>query len=137
MARGDLTDSEWAKLEPLLPAQQRAGGAGGRYRDHRRVVNGMLWVLRTGAPWRDLPERYGPWQTCYSRFRRWSEQGVFKRVLEQLQSREDAAGRLDWSEASLDASYVKAHPHAAGARKKGARPNSRVRPRRSGSAGAG
>jgi transposase len=136
MARGDLTDSEWAKLEPLLPAQ-RPARAGGRYRDHRQVMNGMLWVLRTGAPWRDLPERYGPWQTCYSRFRRWSEQGVFKRVLEQLQAREDAAERLDWSEASLDASYIKAHPHAAGARKKGARPSVRGQIRRSGGAGAG
>jgi transposase len=135
MARGDLTDSERAKLEPLLPAQ-RPARAGGRYRDHRQVMNGMLWVLRTGAPWRDLPERYGPWQTCYSRFRRWSEQGVFKRVLERLQAHEDADGRLDWSEASLDGSYVKAHPHAAGAPKKGASVKRRVRPRRSGGAGA-
>ena len=119
MARGDLADSEWAKLEPLLPAP-KPEKAGGRYRDHRQVINGILWVLRTGAPWRDLPERYGPWGTCYSRFRRWSEQGVWRGVLQKLQSRDDAEGRLDWREASLDSTSIKAHPHAAGTRKKGA-----------------
>ena len=142
-SRGDLTDAEWAKLEPLLPAQ-RPAGPGGQYKDHRRVIDGILWVLRTGAPWRDLPERYGPWNTCYSRFRRWTEQGVWEGVLQKLQAQEDAAGRLDWGEAALDSTSVKAHPHAAGARKKGARvalhlrpPKSRRRPRNSGGVGAG
>lgn len=124
MARGDLTDKEWARLESLLPPQQPAE-PGGQYRDHRQVINGILWVLRTGAPRRDLPERYGPWQTCYSRFRRWSEQGVWKSVREQLQAQEDAAGNLDWQEAALDSTSIKAHPHAAGAPKKGALPKPR------------
>jgi transposase len=128
MARGDLTDKEWARLEPLLPPQQPAE-PGGQYRDHRQVINGVLWVLRTGAPWRDLPERYGPWQTCYSRFRRWSEQGIWKSVLEQLQAQEDAAGNLDWHEAALDSTCIKAHPHAAGAPKKGALPKPRRLPK--------
>ena len=136
MARGDLTDKEWARLEPLLPPEEPSG-RGGQYRDHRQVVNGILWVLRTGAPWRDLPERYGPWQTCYSRFRRWSQQGIWQRALEMLQAQEDAAGRLHWQEACLDGSYIKAHPHAAGAPKKGAVVKLRRRPRSSGAAGAG
>lgn len=118
MARGDLTDAEWAKLAPLLPPQEPAR-PGGLYRDHRQVLNGILWVLRTGAPWRDLPERYGPWQTCYSRFRRWGRQGVFRGVLQNLQAGAEAAGGLDWSEGSIDSTSIKAHPHAAGARKRG------------------
>ena len=110
-------------------APQKPKEPGGAYRDHRQVINGILWVLRTGTPWRDLPERYAPWQTCYSRFRRWSEQGVWKRVLEQLQGQEDAAGNLDWEEAAIDSSYIKAHPHAGGAPKKGEQPSSRRQPR--------
>ena len=128
MARGDLTDKEWQRLEPLLPPQHSAE-PGGQYRDHRQVINGVLWVLRTGAPWRDLPDRYGPWQTCYSRFRRWTEQGIWKSVLERLQAQEDAAGNLDWHEAALDSTSIKAHPHAAGAPKKGALPKPRRQPR--------
>lgn len=124
MARGDLTDKEWKRLEPLLPPQQ-PDKAGGVYRDHRQVLNGILWILRTGAPWRDLPERYGPWQTCYSRFQRWTHQGVWNQVLQRLQAQEDRAGRLDWKEGSLDSTTIKAHPHAAGAPKKGGRPRHR------------
>src|SRR5918997_1876435 len=129
MARGDLTDKEWRRLEPLLPPQ-KTQEPGEQYRDHRQVINGILWVLRTGAPWRDLPERYGPWGTCYSRFRRWTNQGIWKSVLEQLQAQEDAAGNLDWQEAALDSSTIKAHPHAAGAPKKGELHKSRRLPRR-------
>jgi transposase len=136
MARGDLTDQEWQRLEPLLPPQKSAE-AGGQYRDHRQVINGILWVLRTGAPWRDLPGRYGPWGTCYSRFRRWSEQGIWESVLEHLQAQEDAAGGLDWREAALDSSTIKAHPHAAGAPKKGGLPHRTLRqPKSSGGVGA-
>ena len=66
--RGELTDRAWGRIAPLLPANGRRGK---QWRDHRAVVNGILWKLRTGAPWRDLPERYGPWRTCYDRFVRW------------------------------------------------------------------
>jgi transposase len=66
--RHELSDAEWARLVPLLPLRQTGGRP---YQDHRRVLNGMLWILHTGAPWRDLPERYRPWRTVYSRFRRW------------------------------------------------------------------
>jgi len=133
MARGDLTDSEWEKLRPHLPPE-RPPRRGGSYRDHRQVLNGILWILRTGAPWRDLPERYGPWQTCYSRFRRWSEAGVFQRALQSLQAQADAKGDIDWKATAVDGTYIKAHPHAAGARKGGLRPQRRRTPK--GSAGA-
>ncbi len=72
VGRGELTDRAWSSIEPLLP---RSGGRGGQWRDHRRVINGILWKLRTGAPWRDLPERYGPWQTCADRLYRWRREG--------------------------------------------------------------
>jgi transposase len=133
MARGDLTDGEWERLRPHLPPEQPAR-RGGRYRDHRQVLNGILWILRTGAPWRDLPERYGPWQTCYSRFRNWSAAGVFQRALQSLQAKADAQGQIDWRSTAVDGTYIKAHPHAAGARKGGPRPRRRRTPK--GSAGA-
>ena len=84
--------------------------------DHRRVVNGMLWWLATGAPWRDLPEQYGSWRTVYSRFRRWQRAGVFDGVLAALQRTGDAAGALDWTLHFVDGSVVRAHQHAAGAK---------------------
>jgi transposase len=79
------------------------------------VVSAILWVLRTGAPWRDLPERFGPWSTAWNRFRRWSAAGVWQRVLEALQREADRAGRLDWGTHYLDGTVVRAHQHAAGA----------------------
>ena len=115
--RHELTDDEWARLEPLLPPQKPATGKPNR--DHRTVLNAILWRLRTGAPWRDLPERYGPWQTAYSRFRRWRLAGVWDRVLAALQADGDERGALDWSLHFLDGTTVRAHPHAAGAAKKG------------------
>jgi transposase len=68
VGRGELTDTAWSSIEALPP---RSGARGGQWRDHRTVINGILWKLRTGAPWRDLPERYGPWQTCADRLYRW------------------------------------------------------------------
>jgi transposase len=79
------------------------------------VVSAILWVLRTGAPWRDLPERFGPWSTAWSRFRRRMGAGVWSRVLEALQRRADAEGCLDWTTHFLDGTVVRAHQHAAGA----------------------
>lgn len=131
MGRGEVTDTAWAVLEPLLPTK---GGRGKPWRDHRQVVNGILWKLRTGAPWRDLPERYGPWRTVYARFRRWQVDGTWDRLLAHVQTKSDAVGEVIW-EVSIDSTTIRAHQHAAGARKKGA---IRVRPtRRSGAAGAG
>jgi transposase len=80
-------------------------------------VEGILWRLATGAPWRDLPERFGPWATVYSRFQRWQRAGVWERTLAALQADADARGELDWTLHLLDGTTVRAHPHAAGAKK--------------------
>jgi transposase len=119
--RFDLTDEEWDLIEPLLPPQ-RSGKRGRPYSDHRRVVNGILWIDRTGAPWRDLPERYGPFTTCHERLVRWQEEGLWPKILAALMARKDADKALVWVHGSADATIVRAHQHAAGARhKKGER----------------
>ena len=109
MGRGELTDTAWARIEPLLPV---ATGRGGRWRDHRQVINAILWKLRTGAPWRDMPERFGNWNTIYKNFNRWSAQGVWARVLEKVQSLTHQRGELDWV-ASIDSTIVRVHQHGA------------------------
>src|SRR3954447_24258442 len=125
--RHELNDTEWARLEPLMPPRKP-----GRPRhDDRRILNGILWKLATGAPWRDVPERYGPWQTVYTRFRRWTHAGVWDRLLAAVQRQADAAGALDWELHFVDGTVIRAHQHAAGA--KGGTP----RPRPSGAARAG
>lgn len=115
MARGDLTQLEWERLAPLLPPGQ--GARGRPSHDHRRILNGILFRLRTGIPWRDLPERYGSWKTCHSRLRRWQAQGVWQRLLHALQAEAEASGTLDWELVTLDSTTVRAHQHAAGARR--------------------
>ncbi len=96
-------------LAPLLPAQPVRGG---RWRDHRQVINAICWVKRTGSPWRDLPERYGPWQSVYTRFRRWTRAGVWDGIFAAVQQQADAAGEIDWS-VSIDSTINRAHQHAA------------------------
>ncbi len=86
--------------------------------DDRRVLNGIVWKFRTGTAWRDVPERYGPWATLHTRFRRWVADGTFERMLRAAQSRADAVGDIDWL-VSVDSTIVDAHKHAAGARKGG------------------
>jgi transposase len=113
MKRHELTEREWARLAPLLPPARPATGRPNH--DHRRIINGMLFRLKTGLAWRDLPERFGPWQTVYSRFRRWQRAGIWARILAALQAEADAAGRLDWELHFVDGSVVRAHQHAAGA----------------------
>ncbi|MFJ6292667.1 IS5 family transposase [Streptomyces griseoviridis] len=113
MGRGDLTNAEWDRLESFLP---RGGARGGRWSDHRRVINGVLYRVRTGVQWRDLPERFGPWETVYKRHRRWSADGTWQMLLSKVQAAEDAAGHID-REVSVDSTAVRAHQHAAGARK--------------------
>lgn len=130
VGRGELTDTAWATRKPLLPDN---GKRGQQWRNHRQVINGILWKLRTGAPWRDLPDRYGPWRTVYARFVRWRQDGTWDRLLAHVQTKSDAVGEVVW-EVSIDSSVVRAHQHAAGAPKKGA--PRRIRSR-SGGAGAG
>jgi len=117
MRRHELTDEQWERLEPLLPPQRPLTGRPNK--EHRTILNGVLWILRTGAPWRDLPERYGAWQTVYSRFRRWQQAGIWDVVLRGLQAEAAHDGTLDGSLTMIDGSTIRAHQHAAGARKRG------------------
>src|SRR5690242_21848654 len=112
--RHELTDDQWARLEPLLPPQRPATGRPGH--DLRTQLNGILWIVRTGAPWRDLPERYGPWATVYTRFRRWTIARVWERIFAAVQQQADAAGQLDWTVHFVDGTVIRAHQHAAGAK---------------------
>jgi transposase len=103
----DLTDEQWEILGPSIPdPPRRADGKGRPWRDPRNVLNGILWVLRTGAPWRDLPERYPPYQTCHRRFQRWNEEGVLEEVLRALAEDLKERGRLDLSECFVDGTFV-------------------------------
>ncbi len=113
MARTDLSEKQWRALETHLPANPKCGHV---YVEHRRVINGVVWRLKTGAPWRDVPERYGPWQTCWDRFTRWERDGTWVRLLQTLQAHADAEGDIDWDGAALDSSHIKAHRSATGAR---------------------
>ena len=116
MGRGDLTNEQWAKLEPLLPREKKSGRPPRHPR--RQLIDGIRFRVRTGVQWRDLPARYGPWQTVYGLFRRWQRDGTWKRILTQLQARADAEGLITW-DVSVDSTVTRAHQHAAGARKKG------------------
>ncbi len=113
MHRGDLTNRQWERLAPLLPPQKPKTGRPAH--DHRPSINGILWLLRTGAPWRDLPAHYGPWQTVASRFYRWRKAGIWQQILEALQQQADASGERDWTVHYGDATVIRAHQHAAGA----------------------
>lgn len=118
-----MTDRAWAVIEPLLPP---VSGGGRRWRDHRQVLNAILWKLRTGAPWRDLPERYGPWKTAHERLRRWTADGTWETILAEVVVKDDAVGDVEWV-VSVDSTVIRAHQHAAGAREKGAAaPGSRI-----------
>jgi transposase len=114
METSDLSDRQWTRLRPLLPPQKPRTGRPAN--DHRTVLNGILWLLRTGSPWRALPERYGSWKTASSRFYRWRRAGVWDRILSELQRRADVEGRLDWRLHFVDSTVVRAHQHAAGAK---------------------
>ncbi|CAM5313810.1 hypothetical protein SAVIM338S_07209 [Streptomyces avidinii] len=113
--RHELTNAQWDYIAPLLP---ETGSPGGRWAEHRTVVNGVLYRTRTGIPWRDLPERYGSWQTVYERHRRWSADGTWSKILRALQAGADGtATDADGSWAvNIDSTTCRAHQHAAGAR---------------------
>jgi transposase len=107
MARYDLSEFEWKIIEPLLPPS----GLGKARVDDRRVVNGIFYVLRTGTPWRDLPERYGPYTTVYNRFNRWAKKGVWLAMFEALAANSPQSMHL------IDSSVIRAHQHAAGGKR--------------------
>jgi len=107
MARFDLSDAEWCLIAPLLPNKPR----GVPRVDDRRVINGIFYVLRTGSPWRDLPERYGPYTTVYNRFNRWAKAGMWLRIFEEFAAKSPQSLHL------IDSSIVRAHQHAAGGKK--------------------
>lgn len=107
LSRGDLSDAEWCIFDLLLPDR---GERGPPIQDKRRMVNGILWGLRTGAPWRDMPRRYGNWNSVFVRFTRWSRLGVWDAAFEMLASLGPPADE----EHAIDSTIVRAHQHAAG-----------------------
>ena len=116
MIRQEISDDAWEWIEPLLP--DRTPQRGGRWRDHRTMLEAMVWRFRVGAPWRDLPERFGPWQTVYDRFNRWCADGTFDRLLALAQAQADARGEIDW-QVSVDSTAAKLHQHGATLRRLG------------------
>ena len=114
--RHELTDAAWAVIEPVLPPTPKCRGR--PWRDHRTVINGILWVLATGVPWRDAPERYGPWQTLYERHARWTDDGTWDRLLQALLAELQRRGRIDWELWCVDGTSIRALKAAAGARGK-------------------
>lgn len=118
-----LTDTQWARIEPLLP--DRTPKRGGRWRDHRQVIDAIAFKFQTGTQWVHLPERYGNWRGVYNRLRMWALDGTWERVFTALVAQADADENLSWA-VSVDSTIVRAHQHAAGARKKGPRSASRT-----------
>ncbi|MFE4958755.1 IS5 family transposase [Streptomyces sp. NPDC056653] len=116
MGRGDLTDAQWARLKPLLPVGRKRGRP--PIWTRRQLIDGIRWRPRTGTPWRDVPERYGPWGRVYDLFRRWQRDGTWKRIFAELQAQADAKQLITW-DINVDSTVCRAHQHAAGARKKG------------------
>ena len=108
MRRHELAPEQWKRIEGMLPG--KAGDPGRTAKDNRRVVNAIIWIARTGAPWRDLPERFGNWNSVAQRFLRWSKKGVWGQILEAL------GGDPDLEQLLLDSTVVRAHQHAAGAK---------------------
>jgi len=98
--RGDLNDQQWQRLKPLMPAQKPSVGRPSN--DHRTIINGILWIVRTGAPWRDLPERYGAWETVSGRFYSWRKRGLWGRILQKVQQQAQARGQIDWEMHHVD-----------------------------------
>lgn len=108
MIRMMLTDSQWERIAPFLPG--KAGDPGRSGRDNRLFVEAVLWLVRTGSPWRDLPDEFGSWNTAFRRFRRWADKGVFESIFREL------SGAPDFEYAMIDGTIVRVHQHGAGAK---------------------
>jgi hypothetical protein len=108
----DITDEQWAVVAPHLP--QRTGGRGRPRQDDRAILNGILWIMRTGAPWADMPDRYPPYQTCHRRFQTWVKDGIFERILRSLVYDLADRGELDLTECFIDGTFVIAKRGATG-----------------------
>lgn len=119
--RDVMTDEQWARIEPLLPPEK--GAMGRPQKPHRRIVDGIVFRYRAGIAWRDLPERYGPWQTVWKRHHKWSADGTWDVVLAEVLADAEAGGQVDWK-ASVDSTVVRAHQHATNARRDESGPSS-------------
>src|SRR5947209_6396404 len=120
MHRYELSDPPWTRIASLFPDPTRRGKPGRpRQQEQRSIVNGILWVLHTGAPWRDLPERYGPWQTVFTRFNGWRRDGTWVRIVTSLLDELDDQGQIDHDLWCIDGSVIRASRAAAGAGKRG------------------
>ena len=108
MIRELLNDEQWQRIAPLLPGKEGDPGRSGE--DNRRFIEGVLWLVRAGAPWRDLPPHFGKWGSVWKRFRRWAEKGVFERIFNEL------SADPDFEYALVDGTIIKVHRHATGAK---------------------
>ena len=116
--RYELSDTQWEAIREFLPTN---GHRGKQWKDHRLVIDGILWALSDGGRWRNVPRAFGKWKTVYERFRRWSQEGLWDEILDELQLRKGLTGDIDWELFAIDGSVVRAHQSAAGASKKVAR----------------
>lgn len=115
MRRYELSKDQYSLIEDLLPFN---GKVGGQWKDHHNLLNGMFWVMYSGAQWREMPERYGSWKTVYHRFNRWSRDGTLEKMLSRLHLKLDENGYIDMTEVFVDSTNVRASRSAAGAKKK-------------------
>jgi transposase len=107
-----LSDAQWEQIKDLLPSNRHRGG---QWKDHRRLIDGILWALSDGGRWRNLPKEFGPWQSVYDRFRRWCCTGLWDKILRHLQARKINSDEIDWELFCIDGSVIRAHQSAAGA----------------------
>jgi transposase len=110
-----LSDEQWQQIEGMLP---KNGQRGGQWKDHRLMIDAILWALSDGGRWRNIPQEFGPWQSVYDRFRSWTRRGLWDRILRHLQARRMNSGEIDWQLFAIDGTIIRAHQSAAGAPEK-------------------
>jgi len=121
-----LSDEQWEQIQYLLP---KNGQRGGQWKDHRLMIDAILWALSDGGRWRNIPERFGPWQSVYDRFTSWTRRGLWDRILRHLQARKMHDGEIDWRLFAIDGTVIRAHQSAAGAAEKKSAGGGTGRPR--------